>query len=235
MSPTFTTFSYQHFLTLGLLALIGWGCLAFARRKLNFFQKTYFGTGLAMLCFLTVIGRMIWVAAQGEFDATKDLPFHLCRIASLILPFLMFYHKRWLFGVLYFWVIVGTINALITPDLQEGFPSIEFFIYFIYHGVLVITIFYAVFIYKMKPTWKDLGHAFIATNVLLLIMHGVNTLLESNYFYTIQKPEGASMLDYFGPWPWYLLVSEGVAIAFMIAALLPFLFIRSRSTRYKKS
>jgi len=232
---TFEAFSLQHFLALAIVGVIGWGSIWFAKHKLNFFQRTYLGTALALFATFTIIIRMIWVAAQGEFDVTKDLPFHLCRITAFILPFLMFYHKRRLFGVLYFWIMVGTFNAMITPDLKDGFPSPEFFIYFIYHGVLVIAILYAVFIYKMKPNWTDLFHAFVATNLLLLLMYVVNLLLGSNYFYTMHKPETASMLDYFGPWPWYLLVSEGVALVMMFFALLPFLITRNRSTQYKKS
>ena len=46
-------------------------------------------------------------------------------------------------------------------------------------------------------------------------------IFESNYFWLMDKPPAGSLLDLMGPWPWYILVGEFVAlIHFYIAYFL---------------
>ena len=48
----------------------------------------------------------------------------------------------------------------------------------------------------------------------------INGLTGWNYGYLCRKPAAPSLLDLLGPWPWYLLALEGVALAtFWLLAL----------------
>jgi uncharacterized membrane protein YwaF len=49
----------------------------------------------------------------------------------------------------------------------------------------------------------------------------INQLLDANYFYLIAKPINPSVLDFFGPWPVYILVAEILAMGFFAIALVP--------------
>ena len=88
-------------------------------------------------------------------------------------------------------------------------------------GLLVI-IFYAIFVFKMRPTWKSMFKSFLALQVYMLTIFGVNYLLDSNYSYLNQKPSSTSLLDYLGDWPTYLLVVEAFLIPYFLIIYLPF-------------
>lgn len=53
-------------------------------------------------------------------------------------------------------------------------------------------------------------------------VHPVNMLLETNYGFTVATPAGGSVLDLFGPWPWYLLWMQIPALVLMYLLTLPF-------------
>ena len=53
-------------------------------------------------------------------------------------------------------------------------------------------------------------------------MSAVNLLLDSNYMYTLRKPATASLFDLMGPWPWYLLGAEVLALGLFLLLYLPF-------------
>ena len=52
------------------------------------------------------------------------------------------------------------------------------------------------------------------TNLYAALMLLLNHLWGTNYGYLAHKPSQASLLDYCGPWPWYLLSMEVVALGF---------------------
>lgn len=141
----------------------------------------------------------------------------------------MWNKNKTLFGILYFWVLAGTSQALLTPDLAYGFPHYESIFYWQIHGGLVLVILYAVFVYGMRPNLKDFKNAFIASLIYLVVIHGINILLGSNYAYTMHKPPGASMLDVMGPWPWYLLSGIGVSLILFTLLYIPFAISRKRN------
>jgi hypothetical integral membrane protein (TIGR02206 family) len=73
-----------------------------------------------------------------------------------------------------------------------------------------------------RPTWKSLVRVGVWTNVYLLVVTGINLLIDSNYMFTLHKPPTASLFDVLGPWPWYLLAAEGIALVVFLILYLPF-------------
>ena len=109
-------------------------------------------------------------------------------------------------------------QAIFTPDITHDFPHFHYFRFIAAHHLLVITIIYYVVVFDFKPTISGLKSAFIALNVFLIIVLIFNMIFESNYFWLIDKPPAGSLLDLMGPWPWYILVGEFVALIHFYAA-----------------
>lgn len=220
---TFDAYTIEHFGPILLAGLICFTLIYLANKYLSEREVTLTGTVLAMVPFICVMGRMIYVVSQGMFDPKEDLPFYLCRFMALILPFVFYTRNRFFLGIMYFWVLAGTVNAVITPDLKQGPWHWEYNLYWIYHLMLIVTILYGVFVYQLKITWKDYRNAVIATIIFTIFSGLINIMLKANYNYLSSKPEVASILDHMGPWPWYILSVYALMFFLFFLALLPHL------------
>ena len=225
----FVRFSVQHWLPIILFALFG---IELIRRGLALKTtkaKAKLGFYASILLPMTIV---VWIIARlirGEYDPRVDLPIHMCNFATFLFPLVFKWSQDKIFGVLYFWIMAGTLQAIFTPGLEQAFPHFWYFRYWLIHCGLVILVLYAVFVLKMIPGWKDFWRAIIYMNVYLVFSHMINLMIGSNYFYTMHKPPQGSMLDFFGPWPYYLLVAEGVGALFFLIYLWPMLYLKKKS------
>jgi hypothetical integral membrane protein (TIGR02206 family) len=119
------------------------------------------------------------------------------------------------------------LQAVLTPDLNEGPPHYGYYVYFIMHVILVWLPIYVVKVYKITPTFKDLLKAILYANVFMVFSFILNKTIDSNYFYTNYKPPNGSLLDYFGEWPWYILNAELIGVIIFLIAYLPFRKVKS--------
>lgn len=191
------------------------------------------GTGLALVTTICVISRSAMVALEGNWTIQEELPLHLCRLMAFIFPWVIYTQNRKWFGVTYFWTMGGTIQALLTPDLVDGFPHREYLIYFIFHGVLVYLPIYCLMCFKWRITWEDFKRSFIYLNVLAFFIFILNQLIGSNYLYIGQKPPGPSLMDALGPWPWYILSLEGVVLVLFGVFYIPWMIVNRK--KHKES
>jgi len=227
-NDSFEAFTMEHFLPIIVGVFFAWTCVVIANRLLDTKQQTLLGTFLASLPFFCIIGRMTYLLLDGSFDVALDMPFFMCRFMALVLPFVIYTRNRFMLGILYFWVLAGTINAVITPDLLFNFGHWEYIVYFVYHLGLIIAMIYATLVFKFEITWRDYWNAVLGVIVFTVFSAAVNFMLKANYNYLSEKPEVASILDVMGPWPWYIGVVYVLMFFLFFIAFLPFLFKQRR-------
>ena len=182
-----------------------------------------------ILGFLIFINFPIWVLLEfigGSFDVKLHLPLHLCRFANLLLPFVMLRRNEFLFQILFYWGLSGMFQAIITPDIVQDFPHFHYFRFFIGHHLMIVALMYIIIVYKMKPTIEGLKNSFFGLNLFLVISFLANILLDANYFWIMEKPPTGSLLDYMGPWPWYILTAEFLALAHFGLAYFIFILLK---------
>ena len=163
----------------------------------------------------------------------RYLPLHICGVVVFVVVFVLLRRNQTLYEIGYFWGLVGTLNAIITPQLWVDFPNYRFFQYFIAHGGIVISVLFVTWGLRMRPTLKGLLRAFLLVNFYMVVMVGVNLSLKSNYMFICEPPDTKSPF-FFAPWPWYILILDGVALVFFFVVYSPFLigdWLRSLSPK----
>jgi len=121
----------------------------------------------------------------------------------------------------YFAGIAGAGMALLTPDLWTPWPSYSAVYFFLAHGGIVlgvaVLVFGRVVTLRQGAPWRAFG-MLVGYAVLVGIF---NAIYKTNYMYLCTKPGNASLLDSFGPWPGYLLVTGIVALTLFWLLWLP--------------
>ncbi|MBK8955916.1 MAG: TIGR02206 family membrane protein [Saprospiraceae bacterium] len=223
----FERFSIEHWIPMILWIFGTYQWINWAQKK-SVAEKHrsafWFSASLAFAVLTWMLIRM----AMGRFDIKEDLPFHLCNILAVLFPVALYFQIKWFFGILYFWVLVGTLQAVITPDLREPFPHFVYFRYWWIHCGLITLIVYGLIVLKWRIEVRDIGNAIIGANVYLVFSLIINWFTGGNYFFTMRKPEAATLLDYLGPWPWYLLTGQLVMLIFFIIYYLPVRYFQNR-------
>ncbi len=229
----FTMFGWQHWAALIFFGLFGFGLIKISKK---FPEKLQIKIGILMaflLCGTLIIWTSIKIYLKG-FHIKEDLPLHLCNFISILLPVFAYTRKMWMYEVLLFWILAGTTQAMITPDLVHGFPHYNYLKYWILHAGLVIFILYFTVVFQMRPTVRSIFKSFLALQVYFVGMLLVNSLLGSNYFFISEKPPHGSLLDYFGDWPYYIFVAELILFPYFFLIYLPFHLSAKRKLRRKK-
>ena len=195
-------------------------------RRLNYERNLL----LTRICSLFLSVTLIsWTAAHiklGSFDPSANLPLSICNLFALIAPLLFWKPNERRFEIVYYFILSGTLQAIITPDPDGGFPSYGFFKYWIIHCGLVLVVVHQHFAFRLYPRLRGILPTFVWLNIYILCLIPFNIWLDGNYFYMMNKPAFPSLLDYFGPWPVYILVTEILAMVFFALAYVPVIVSR---------
>lgn len=220
--------SLQHIIPIIITVILSIILIRFSNRKLNQKQQEQVFKALGFFVSYTVLVFHLHLIFKGNYNIATDLPLFLCSFMALFIFIFTNSRKYWLFEILLFWIIAGTSQAVVTPDIPFGFPSFDYFRYWIAHLGLLVIIFYTIFVLKMRPTWKSMFKSFLALQLYAIIIFGINYILNGNYFYLNKKPNSASALDYLGEWPIYLLTIEAILIPYFFIIYLPFFLTKKR-------
>lgn len=150
------------------------------------------------------------------------VPLHLCDMTIFVAAWALLTLRPLAAEVTYFWAGAGTLLAVLTPDLAVGPPALTFFTFFGLHGAVIAAAFLLPFALGRPPRRGAVWRVLLVTNLYALAVGVVDWATRSNFFYLLRKPDQPSPLDWFGPWPVYLLVCELVAALLFLLLSLPF-------------
>ena len=220
--PAFELFGTGHLVYLGMLAativFLIWGWQApddKSRDRVRLF--------IATVMLLNEIAWHGWNVATGEWNLRVNLPLHLCGISIWSTIYMLYTRDYRLYQIIFFVGLGGAAQAVITPSAGEyGLPHFRAFQTLISHGMVVVAMVFVTTIEGQRPTWFSLWKTMLVLNVYLVVVTAINYALGSNYMFTLEKPHTASLFDIMGPWPWYLLTAEVLAVVLFSLLYLPF-------------
>lgn len=215
-----------------LLALLA---IALAVAAMTVAARRSPGPWLKVLGVVVVVDEVSWwvyLLAGGLPGAqlAQSLPLQLCDVATFIAAAALWTRNRLLVEVTYFWALTGTLQALLTPDLPQHFPSYPYFQYYIAHGGVVAAAFVLVVGMRLHPRPWAVVKVAVLTVAYAAFVGLVDVLTQSDYMYLRVKPPTATLLDVLGPWPVYIL--SATLIGFAMFALLDAPF-RIRKTGFR--
>ena len=146
---------------------------------------------------------------DGTWSLSKRLPLHLCGISSVLVCVIMFLKKRQLaFEFLFYCGILGGINSLLTPLIDNYTGGNFFYIEYYYsHSFIIVFPLYLFYYMDMKLSKYSWLKTFLILNILLVIIMPLDFLLGANYMYLVDPPAVNHPLVS-GEWPYYLINLE---------------------------
>jgi hypothetical integral membrane protein (TIGR02206 family) len=163
-----------------------------------------------------------WRLHVEGFRFPEGLPLELCdltlwlTVASTLTLRPAIFEFAWLAG------LGGSLMAVLTPDLWApplSYPTIYFFLA---HGGVIASLLFLVWSGLARPRPGCVWRTLCLLNAYAGVIGVFNAVFHTNYMYLCRKPSSASLLDLFGPWPFYLAAGETTAGIMFWLLWLPF-------------
>jgi hypothetical integral membrane protein (TIGR02206 family) len=221
--PAFHLFGQAHLVVIFLTVIIPVGLGSAVRLTGSQRLDRAVAYGLSLLLATNYFGYALYLWSHHLLVWQQALPFQLCDWAMVtIIAALLTARRSWT-EVSYFWGIGGTFQAILTPNLQVGFPDIRFISFFIGHCGIVAGVIYLLIARRFRPTPGSVGRTLAWSQVYLFATLVVDYLTGDNYGFLLHKPQAASILDYLSNTRWlYIVELEGLALIFFALLYAPF-------------
>jgi len=226
----FILFGTTHIVTIIAITLVSIFLPLIYKTKSEY-QKSIMTKAIAFVIFCHVIispYKDLYLL-DNPYNWREVLPFHMCDLSEIFLIFFLLGGPSILYKCAFFWGLAGATMAIITPDIE--FLDLDYAFFMIGHGMIIIGIMYATVALNNRPYAKDIVTVSLITALILLpITYLINYILgePANFWYLMQKPAGASLMDAFPEPPYHLLVTTPLAILMFCLIYIPY-YVKDRA------
>jgi hypothetical integral membrane protein (TIGR02206 family) len=215
MAQDYGVFSAAHFLILAAIPLTAAALSAQGARSA--IRK-----GIALALVANELVSYADRAIHGWMRFPDALPLQLSDFTLWMTIAMLLANSDALFDIVYYLGLAGAGMTCITPELFAPLWSLSSVQFFIAHGGVVIAVLYLVWTKQKRPRPGSVVKAFAAVIGWALFVGVFNLVYKTNYMFLCRKPAGATAVDFFGPWPTYLLVTAAVALFLFTLLWLPY-------------
>ncbi len=201
----FTNFSLAHFIPIIIMLAVIFSFYLFKDKIRGFKNERIFRYIIAfglIISEMSYYWRLIAVPSLGP-NPIDHLPITVCGWAVVFCSYMVIGKSQTLFDISYFWLLSGTVFALLTPTVisYTGITRFRYYQFWAEHTLGYIAIFYMIFIHKMRPTIKSALKSYIALIILAVIAYFSNRMLGkgANYLFMARPEDTPSVLDILPP------------------------------------
>jgi hypothetical integral membrane protein (TIGR02206 family) len=178
--------------------------------------RLVFGWGIA-------VNELVWWVFRYSHEGihVTNLPLQLCDLTVWTTVVACLTMIPVVTEFTYFAGVAGSAMALLTPDLWAPWPSYPAVYFFLAHGGVLVACFVLIFGRIAAVRRGAMWRAFAMTAAWAALVGFFNAIFGTNYMYLSRKPEHPSLLDWFGPWPIYLVGGAAAGLLFFWLLWLP--------------
>ncbi|OBF83751.1 hypothetical protein A5791_02760 [Mycobacterium sp. 852002-51163_SCH5372311] len=207
------------------LFVIGAVFLVWIGRRQSASQARVFGRVLGGLTAAIYAAVLIYSLIPPAID--RSVPLRLTDLATVAAAYALWSQRHWAFALTYYWGLVLSSQALISPVLKSpDFPNYQFLGFWAIHLLVVWAAIYLTWGRGMRPGWRSYRVAVVVTAVWAATTFTFNSVAGTNYGFLNEKPATASLLDIMGPWPVYVLTAATLLL--IVWALMTWPWERTR-------
>jgi hypothetical integral membrane protein (TIGR02206 family) len=227
LGSDFTAYGPSHWAIIAVFVM-GAAALVWVGRNQTERQARRLGRNLGAVTGLIYAAILIYILTPPSID--YSVPLQLTDLATVVAAYAFWSQKQWAYALTYYWGLVLSTQALISPALQgPDFPHYQFLAFWAIHLLVVWAAIYLTWGRGMRPDWRSYRIAVAVTVVWAAVTFTFNAIAGTNYGFLNGKPSTESLLDVLGPWPWYIFVAASLIL--VVWALMTWPWQRIRSSR----
>lgn len=234
MHDKFVLFEPDHLATIALTLAIPLALALLSRGGRRVALDAAIRRAFAALLIATWIGWYVLFIARGWLTLGNVLPMNLCDWATIATIAACFWRSQKAYELAYFWSLAGTLQGLITPDVNFGFPEPQFVVFMLGHALIIAAVIYLTFGSGLRPVPPSLPRVALWTLGYSAAASLTDWLLGVNYGFFRAKPGHATLYDWLSPWPAYIPETIALGLAAILILYAPWFVadaIASRRSR----
>ncbi|HEY1537872.1 MAG TPA: TIGR02206 family membrane protein [Solirubrobacteraceae bacterium] len=209
-------FSLEHIAAIAVTVAGAVLVASFARHR-GSRGATTLARALAVVILAGFLVEQLTYAARGEWSLRYHLPLQLSDVVTLVAIAALWRPRRGLLTELvWFWALTASLQAVLTPDLDDTFPDVLYFTFFATHSGAILAASLLVVGMRLTPRPWSVWRAYAITVAVAGVAGAGCLATGGNYMFLRRKPAGGSLLGPLGPWPWYIASAAVVALAMLL-------------------
>jgi hypothetical integral membrane protein (TIGR02206 family) len=224
MHDKFVLFGHQHLIVIALTFAVP-AVMAGARRRRWPDADRLFRYFFAALLIGTWIAWYVLFVARGWLGPGNEWPMNLCDWATIALIAALLRPGQKTYELAYFWAFAGTMQGLVTPDVNFAFPEAQFIVFLLGHGAIIAAVIYLTFGTGLRPVPASIPRVAAWTIFYAAAAGLTDWLLGVNYGFFRAKPGHATFYDLLPAWPAYIPVTVALGIVAILILYAPWFVV----------
>ena len=210
-----------------IVFVVGAGLLIWIGRRQTEQQARRLGRVLSAITAVIYGAGLIYTLAPP--DIAVSVPLRLTDLATVAAAYALWSQRHWAYALTYYWGLVLSTQALISPVLYSpDFPHYEFLAFWAIHLLVVWAAIYLTWGRGMRPTWRSYRTVVAITTAWAAVTVTFNSIAGTDYGFLNRKPATTTLLDALGPWPVYIFTAA--ALILIVWALMTWPWERAQAT-----